>query len=282
MTTLKFRYLEDTLEEYDLLLFDLWGVIVEGGKIYTGVVDVLNRLIKKKRIVFLSNAPRPDFIVARNLGNRGIQGISPGMVITSGDIARREILKFTNPKIYHLGSDRNNDLLLEINHRIVNELHRADIFLLSLYRDENENIDEFNELLKKVASTPSLISICSNPDTTIPNCGITRYCPGYYGAIIEKQGGEVIYTGKPHACIYDEVLSRHSDISKERILMIGDTFGTDILGAKNAGIHAALVLTGNSIAYYDGQASIENKLAGLYNAAGSIGAMPDFVTQIVK
>jgi ribonucleotide monophosphatase NagD (HAD superfamily) len=51
--------------------------------------------------------------------------------------------------------------------------------------------------------------------------------------------------GKPDQIMIDVALSRISG-AKERAIMVGDRPSTDIKMANNAGIHSALVLTGES------------------------------------
>jgi len=288
MSQLTFKYLTDAINDYDVILFDLWGVIVEGGDTYPGVVEAINKIIEKKDVMFLSNAPRPDFIVAKNLGIWGLKNVTAEMVLTSGDVARRLVkekqadLGGTTPVIYHLGADRNDDILVEMDHEITEDIDKADIFLLSIYRDDHEDITEFDGLLEKAANRKDLLTLCSNPDTTIPKHGVVRYCAGYFAEIMERFGGEVIYTGKPKNIIYDEVIERKLGTKKDRILMIGDTFETDILGANKAGIHSALVLTGNSDNFHQMHDSMDDKLSALYNHAMDVKMMPTFVTKIVK
>ena len=287
MTQLTFKQLNIAIDEYDLVLFDLWGVIVEGGKTYPGVVDAINRMITKIDIMFLTNAPRPGFKVAENLRNWGMLQVVDEMVVTSGDIARQMIQEHRTslggkvPTIYHLGADRNEDILIEFNNELTDDLEAADILLLSLYRDEHENIHEFDHLLEQAAQNRDLLTICSNPDTTIPKHGTLRYCAGYFASIIEKFGGKIVYTGKPKSVIYDSILQRKKGINKSRILMVGDTLETDIMGANNANIHSALVLSGNSVPFHNMHKSMDDKLSALYMRAKEIGVMPSFVTNIV-
>ena len=63
--------------------------------------------------------------------------------------------------------------------------------------------------------------------------------------------------------------------------MVGDTFETDILGANKAGIHSALVLTGNAAPFHNMHDSIDNKLEALEQHAKEMGVMPSFVTSIL-
>ena len=62
--------------------------------------------------------------------------------------------------------------------------------------------------------------------------------------------------------------------------MIGDTFETDILGARNCGINSAFVLTGNSSPFHKNYDLIEDKLSALSFHADKIGIAPTFVTSI--
>ena len=287
MSLLTFQQLDEAIHEYDLILFDLWGVIIEGDNTYPGVVEAINNMISRTNIMFLTNAPRPNFKVAENLRKWGITNATEDMVVTSGDIARQMIQAHRSnlggkiPKIYHLGEDRNEDILLNSKHELTQDLNSADIILLSLYRDDHEDINEFNQILKQAALKKDLLTLCSNPDTTIPKHGTIRYCAGYFAEIIEKFGGEVVYTGKPKEVIYNFALQKQQHIKKDRILMVGDTFETDILGANKAGIHSALVLSGNSVPFHNMHESMEDKLSALHKHAKKIDVMPSFITSIV-
>jgi HAD superfamily hydrolase (TIGR01459 family) len=276
------------MNDYDLFLFDLWGVVIEAGEAYPGIIEVLNQIIDKKDVIFLTNAPMPNFIVARNLKNWGVVNVTQEMVVTSGDVTRQLIVNYRStslhnriPKIFHLGVDRNKDILLEIDHITTSDLNESDILLLSLFRDEHEDIQEFDELLKTVAHTPNLLTICSNPDTIISAHGVMRYCPGYFAKIIEQHGGDVVYAGKPAVPIYDLVFLRKPKVAKNRILMIGDTFETDILGANRSEIHSALVLSGNSMNIHKMHESLADKLTALSVHADAVNIRPTFVTKII-
>ncbi len=311
MGNLTYQKLDLAIDKYDLILFDLWGVIVENGETYTGVVDAINKINEQTNIIFLTNAPRPNFKVAESLRHWGLKNITDDMVVTSGDIARQKILDyrfaggfysdnsdFSNdlsksniskkfgignklPKIYHLGEDRNKDVLIDFEYEATQDLDNSDILLLSLYRDDHEDINEFNQMLEQAAHKKDLLILCSNPDTTIPKHGAIRYCAGYFAQIIEKFGGTVTYTGKPKQIIYDHVLKNYNHIDKKRILMVGDTFETDIMGANAANISSALVLSGNAQPFHDMHESMEMKLSALYDRAKLVGAMPSFVTSLV-
>ena len=62
---------------------------------------------------------------------------------------------------------------------------------------------------------------------------------------IEEFGGKIEFIGKPFLNIYNAAFKKFN-ISPEtnKIVMIGDTIETDIVGAYNAGIDSVLVRTG--------------------------------------
>ncbi len=288
MQPLPFHYILDKLDDYDLLLFDLWGVIIEDEKFYPGVIDAINEILKRKKCFFVSNAPRPNFVMEDKLKSWGLKGITKEIIITSGDIARSVILEkkgtlYSNKAtIYHLGEDQNDDILRNFDHIITDDYKKADVFLISMFRDHGQNIREFDNLLINVAKEQNLLKICSNPDISIPKGDSIRYCAGYFARIVEENNGQVLYTGKPKKIMYDYVLARAGNIPKNRILMIGDTFETDILGAQEAGIHSALVMTGNAAKAHVMCNNLQDKISSLTKEAMALGAVPTFITQIAK
>ncbi len=241
---------ENTVRElqelYDAYIIDLWGVVHNGVEPYSGVVECLNELLMyQKAIVFLSNAPRPSNIIMDKLLSFGIS-VKPEMMLTSGDITRETLEKFTTP-IYHLGAERNQDILAGLNVSLTNHLSEASLLLITAYLDAGEDLDQYDTLLQE-AYNLKLPAICANPDKEIINGNGLRYCSGIFAEKYTNLGGFVQYFGKPYITAYQSIFARLKNkniVDKKRILMIGDTLETDIVGAKTAGIDSALVLTGN-------------------------------------
>ncbi|WP_342278803.1 TIGR01459 family HAD-type hydrolase [Candidatus Tisiphia endosymbiont of Myopa tessellatipennis] len=286
MTKLDFRHISSVIDDYDVFLFDLWGVVVEGNQIYPGVVDNINKILKQqKKVFFVTNVPRNTFSLFTKINSWGINATKE-MIISSGEVAIDMILEsdkrfgIKNPIVYHLGQE-SNDLMEGLQTPTTTNINEANILLLTLYRDEekNLNLDEFDDLLK-TAVKRNMISICANPDLGIRQQGIQRYCAGYFAAKIKQFGSEVIFTGKPYIEIYHKVLNQLPNIALKRILMIGDTFYTDILGANKVGINSALVLTGNATKFHNQYHTIEEKMYHLKIAATEQEVMPNFVIQL--
>ncbi len=286
MTKLDYKHISSIIDDYDVFLFDLWGVVIEGNQIYPGVVDNINKILKyQKKVFFVTNAPRNTFFLFNKINSWGINATQE-MIIGSGEVAIDMILEsdkrfnIKNPTVYHLGQE-SNDLMAGLQTDITTNINEANIFLLTLYRDEGNNLDlnEFDDLLKTVVKK-NIISICANPDLGLVQQGVHRYCAGYFAAKIQQFGGEVIFTGKPYLEIYHKVLNQLPNISLKRVIMIGDTFYTDILGASKIGIDSALVLTGNATKFHNQYHTVKEKLYHLKIAATKHGVMPNLVIQL--
>ena len=237
----------DIIDQYDLFLVDIWGVICQGTVCYPGVVDSLNWMSKQKPLCFVSNAPRLKAGLKARLEGFGIE-VNEDMIYSSGEVAAIMIadsaryLNIEIPKIYHLTNDTFKDIYLSTNWHFVDKVSDANILLVTAQMKEGEDLTQHDALLGE-AATSGLLCICPNPDTIIPSGDSRTYCPGF---IVRNYEGELIYTGKPHRSIFEPVLAKYQDIQKQRILMIGDTLDMDILGAHNVGIQSALVTTGNA------------------------------------
>ncbi len=261
------------------------GVIIEGGCTYPGVVQNINKIIERKKVYFVTNAPRNIFSLHQTIKSWGLNA-EPGMIISSGKIAVEMILEskerfgIEKPAIYHLGH-LENDIINSIQCPITDDINKANIFLMTIYRDENENLDlnEFNELFKIVVQR-KMVNICANPDLGINQHGVYRYCSGYYAEKIKQLGGKVIYSGKPYEEIYSKILKECHNTPKNRMLMIGDTVYTDILAANRLGIDSALVLTGNSREYHIDFDNIDEKLDSLMKASVKQSITPSFVVDL--
>jgi len=75
------------------------------------------------------------------------------------------------------------------------------------------------------------------PDGVYPATGVVT------GAIQGATGVDPYVVGKPYPAIFQAAL-KHLDVNPEETLMVGDQLDTDILGANQAGIDSAVVLTG--------------------------------------
>ena len=78
--------LQSIADNYDLFYIDLWGVVHNGVNLHEKAIAVINELLKKKKmLVLLTNAPRPNKTVQNFLEKMGMDKVLRDYVFTSGD-----------------------------------------------------------------------------------------------------------------------------------------------------------------------------------------------------
>jgi glycerol-1-phosphatase len=87
--------------------------------------------------------------------------------------------------------------------------------------------------------------VVANPDIASPEPQGMAAEPGWYAErIAAATGAPIIACGKPHAAIYARLSARFPQVAPERMLCVGDTLHTDILGGRAAGCRSLLVEDG--------------------------------------
>ena len=201
------RGLAEICHKYNAFFIDLWGVVHNGVKLYSGAIEVLKNLKKlNKKFVLLSNAPRPSKNVEKFLLKLKMEKIFAKNVFTSGEAALRSLKKNIYGKnFYHLGPKRDIDLFkgFEKNKK---SLEDSDFILCTGFLENKKNsLDFYKDLLIKHIK---LKMICANPDLVV-HCGSRKkYCAGILAAIFEELGGKVVYFGKPYPEIYIFVVKK--------------------------------------------------------------------------
>lgn len=242
----------DIIKAYDAIIFDIWGVIYDGVEPYEGAVEIINDILNSaKKVVFLSNNPRPYSFNLNNFRKWGIE-VEKAIIYTSGDAVREQLVNWNDPalknigrKIYHLGAERNADILSGLEVQVTESLEEADFLLLTAYCDEDEDFNRYDNLFKRALDL-KIPAICANPDIYAQQGGLLRKCAGAFGKKFEDMGGIVYYYGKPDERVFNKVIDTYfQNIPKNKILMVGDTLETDVLGASRVGIDSVLLLTGN-------------------------------------
>ncbi|MDX2049571.1 MAG: TIGR01459 family HAD-type hydrolase [Rickettsiaceae bacterium] len=240
--------LTDLIDYYDAFFFDIWGVLHEGGALYHNCKEVFNQIAEKKSVRVISNAPRLAKTTIQSLVGQGLS-IKEEHVITSGEIAR---LMMQNPKkyfeseglnVYHIKEERHDEILENIDHSEASSPEEANLILFSAGRSIDQSDTDLIEIVKRISSLDTKI-LFTNPDKIVLHNGTLRRCAGHYAEIAKALGANVMYSGKPEELIFD-VAIKTLESSVKKILMVGDTLYTDILGAHQIGIDSGLVLTGN-------------------------------------
>ena len=107
------KHLEEIYENYDTFVIDLWGVMHNGVVLNPKAIEAVDQLKKNlKKIVFLSNAPRPSYKVINFLLKMKMDRKFLEHVITSGEAAMHAInQKKFGKTFFHLGPERDLSLI---------------------------------------------------------------------------------------------------------------------------------------------------------------------------
>ena len=232
------NHLSDIYENYDTFVIDLWGVIHNGVMLNPKAIEAIDNLSNKsKKIVFLSNAPRPSSKVINFLLKMKMDKKYLSNVITSGEAAMYAINKNQFGKtFFHLGPPRDTSVFEKVKNNQVN-LESCDFILCTGLFDEHEN--DLNYYKKFLENQITKKLICTNPDLTVHRGNVEELCAGSVAKVFEELGGEVVYFGKPHKEIYNMCFN-----ADEKVLAIGDNLRTDIRGANNLNIDCIFISEG--------------------------------------
>ena len=84
----KLDHLSEIYSLYDTFIIDLWGVVHNGISLNAKAVQAIEELLKNsKKIVFLSNAPRPSIKVKEFLKELKMKEKYLKNIVTSGEAA---------------------------------------------------------------------------------------------------------------------------------------------------------------------------------------------------
>ncbi|WP_290764942.1 HAD family hydrolase [Fibrobacter sp. UBA4297] len=271
-------YMADLLERYDAFCFDGYGTLYNRGSfVYPGAMEwfkMLRRAGKHLRLV-TNAASDVDEVLARDADKRGFvfsteETISSGSLLPNlvGRLRRGEYVDGTAAlssaaakqlelrEVYYIGRETGKHVLeaCGITAVAMDAEPAEPIVAISSAKDTPETYARAVKILQR----PGAILLVLNSDAWAPKIpdenGVTVREP-VSGALSERlrrdsmcyaNGGEgcaTYYLGKPFPAIWERVKS--SLPAGSRVLMIGDTLGTDVYGAKIAGFDSALVVGRN-------------------------------------
>ena len=246
--------LSTIIENYDCILCDVWGVLHNGKEIWPNAAHALSMAREAGvPIIMITNAPRPQGPVLRQLAHMNCPDGVFDDLVTSGDVTRALIERLDGP-VCHIGPERDYALYDGLNVEFAAPEDAAGIVCTGLFDDYNEHPDEYVERFKHYVGL-KLPFICANPDIVVEVVDRLLWCAGALAREYDKLGGETQIVGKPYAPIYEVAIERAEKvlgrkIDKSRIMAIGDGLPTDVLGAQNNGVDCFFITNGIHAADY--------------------------------
>jgi len=250
MTTLRFvDHLRDLVADTDIVLSDIWGVVHNGLESFPEACAALRTAREQGRtVILITNAPRPADSVQRQLRKLGVADDVYDAIVSSGDLTRHYVADRPGQSVYWLGPERDNSIYRGLD-AVLTPLAQADyIVCTGPFDDETESAEDYREMMGE-ALARKLPLVCANPDIVVERGDRLVYCAGAIAELYRELGGEVMFYGKPHRPIYERALElaaerRGGATPNGRVLAIGDSVRTDLLGAQAFGIDCLFVTRG--------------------------------------
>lgn len=235
------------LDDVDVVLADLDGVVYAGPGALPHAIDSLNRAGETRRLGFITNnASRRDTIVAEHLRELGLTATRPEDVVTSPQAAMRLLRERVAPgsTVLVVGGDGLVSELEKAGYVVTRSADDAPAAVVQGFAPDVgwAHLAEAAYALALPEEEGGIPWIATNTDWTIPQArGIAPGNGTLVSAVHTAVGRLAVVAGKPERPIFDEAVAR---FDARRPLFIGDRLDTDIAGAQTAGIDSVLVLTG--------------------------------------
>lgn len=245
-TSVYVDHLGDVADLFDVFLLDAFGVLNVGETVIPGAVERISVLqdAGKTVLVVTNSASHPADVALAKYRRLGFD-FALNDVVSSRD-ALAVALRAQPPRQWGVMAIDGSELgqLPMTCHRLdetFESFNRAEGFILLGAGQWSVAQQDFLVAALRANPRPVLVG---NPDIVAPREGALSLEPGNFAHDVQARTGLApVFYGKPFANVYDLALSRISpDIPKSRIVMVGDTLHTDVLGGAAAGLKTLLVL----------------------------------------
>ena len=242
-------------DKYTAVICDLWGCLHNGVKSFPAALRALEDFkASNGKVILVTNAPRPIANVEYQIASLGIKKIHYNMLLTSGELTSNYVNKICKNKlsIFHVGGKRHHSIYKEmikekkVSIEVENIVDADLIVCTEPFDPSKDQLSDYENILR-AGIAKNLTLLCANPDLVVDVGDKREMCAGSLASMYEKMGGKVIYFGKPHKNIYQDVYSFLNKVDKPKagsILCIGDGLNTDIRGANNEKLDSLLVVGG--------------------------------------
>lgn len=229
---------------FDVFLLDAYGVLNFGNTPIKGAPARVAALQNAgKKVMVLTNGA--SFPAAESLKKYRRFGydFAPEDVISSRDILAADLASFPPMRWGAMAHEGSALDLLGAGISLLDDTQAsydtAEGFLL--IGSQNWTEARQDKLVQSLSAHPRPVLV-GNPDLVAPYENGLNINPGYYAHMLARDTGvEPRFSGKPFGAVFEAAKQRYGDISPERVLMVGDTLHTDILGGAAAGVKTLLI-----------------------------------------
>jgi HAD superfamily hydrolase (TIGR01450 family) len=235
-------------DRYDLVVFDLDGVVYLGPRPVPGASAAIRSLVDSgvPVVYATNNAGRSAAEVARHLRALDVPA-EPGDVLTSAAAAATALARRlpAAAPVLPVGSDA---LRAEVAGVGLTPVAAADDGPVAVVQGYGPDVGWRHLAEACLAVRAGALWVATNTDATLPTeRGVLPGNGSLVAALSTALGGRApdLVVGKPAPTLFQELAVARG---AHRVLVVGDRIDTDIAGADRAGMDSLLVLTGVSTA----------------------------------
>lgn len=232
------------LKNIDFIIFDLDGVFYKEDEKIQGGKEIIEYLNNKKidYCFFTNNSNYKTKEYKEKLLKADIK-VSENIIFTTTKLMEHYLFEKFAKDIFVLGSKQLQNSLYE---KYTKNTTNPEYIIIGM--DNQITLKEISNTINLIGKNTKIIA--ANPDRLIPLKNRFELECGIINSIIEEfTNKEIKIIGKPSVYGYETILKKFNK-KKNKTLMVGDTYETDILGAKNSKINPAWIKTGNKLPNY--------------------------------
>ena len=273
------------LDAFDAFILDQWGVLHDGTNPLPGALEAVTGLLDAgKVVVTLSNSGRRRAHAEAVLKAMGFPVARFRANVTSGETAYAglragEIGGWKLPGHHCLLVCRDDDASVIEGSGVerVADAKDADFVMLSGVHGDRYDLDHYMGVLA-AAMERRLPVVCSNPDLVALTERGNELSPGAVAeAYRARTGIDPIYVGKPYRPVYDRCLEALPDVSKARVICVGDSLAHDVKGGADAGLKTLFCVMGIHKDAFAADLPVKDQLTAIEAlASGHGGTLPDY------
>ncbi len=228
--------------QYDVIVFDQWGVLHNGTTPYPGAIAATRILADTTScaMAVLSNSGKRAAPNAARIAAMGFDDALFDHVMTSGEALWRDVeaVRIKAHRFFPVEREKGDaaawaeGLPVELTDEIANA---QAILMMGLPDDVDP--EDWNARLRDWRAR-GLPMYCSNPDKHSPRADRLVASPGLLAHTYRSMGGETMFYGKPHRPVFRAL---EEVFCAGRYLMVGDSMEHDIAGAHAAGWDSLLI-----------------------------------------
>ena len=231
-----------TLADIDAVIMDMDGVLWRGDKPLPGLIPFFDRL-RARDIPFAlatNNSSKSQADYVTKLAGMGVLDVPAAAIVTSATATATYLQQHypAGTRVYIIGGDGLKQILTAAG--FVRAVHDVQVVVAGI--DFELSYAQLRQATLLIRSGADFIG--TNPDRTFPTPeGEVPGAGSILAALSAATDRLPVVIGKPNRTMFEAALALLGTAA-DRTLMIGDRLETDILGARNAGLKTALVLTG--------------------------------------